>query len=140
VHVASAGGVWTALVSGFGGMRDHYGELTFDPRLPAGWENLSFRLQWHGTPVVVDVTADEITFEVGEGEDVPLCVRGVDYVAAAGQTLRVALDGQGPHFPGHPTRGPLAGARRADGTLLSASVPTLTATIPVISDDDEELG
>ena len=35
VHVASAGGVWTALVAGFGGMRDHRGALSFDPRLPA---------------------------------------------------------------------------------------------------------
>ncbi len=37
VHVASAGGVWNSLVYGFGGMRDHNGTLTFDPRLPAGW-------------------------------------------------------------------------------------------------------
>ncbi len=34
VHVASTGGVWSGLVSGFGGMRDHDGVLTFDPRLP----------------------------------------------------------------------------------------------------------
>ena len=31
VHVASAGGVWTALVSGFGGMRDHFGDLSVRP-------------------------------------------------------------------------------------------------------------
>ncbi|MGH2721582.1 MAG: HAD-IA family hydrolase, partial [Actinomycetota bacterium] len=42
LHVASAGGVWSALVSGFGGMRDHAGELSFDPRLPADWPSLSF--------------------------------------------------------------------------------------------------
>ncbi|POH85118.1 family 65 glycosyl hydrolase, partial [Ralstonia pickettii] len=49
VHVASAGGVWTSLVSGFGGMRDHYGELSFDPRLPKDWPELAFALRWHGT-------------------------------------------------------------------------------------------
>src|SRR5690606_16894801 len=37
VHVASVGGVWMALVNGFGGMRDHHGHLSFDPRLPAQW-------------------------------------------------------------------------------------------------------
>ncbi|MDN4163754.1 glycoside hydrolase family 65 protein, partial [Nocardioides sp. SOB72] len=34
LHVASAGGVWAALVNGFAGMRDHGGRLSFDPRLP----------------------------------------------------------------------------------------------------------
>ena len=38
VHVASTGGIWNALVFGFGGMRDHGGKITFDPRLPASWQ------------------------------------------------------------------------------------------------------
>src|SRR5690606_29989746 len=37
VHIASAGGVWNALVYGFGGLRDYKGRITFDPRLPAEW-------------------------------------------------------------------------------------------------------
>ena len=37
VHVASTGGVWSALVVGFGGFRDHGGRFTFDPRLPDAW-------------------------------------------------------------------------------------------------------
>src|SRR5690606_6194923 len=49
VHVVSAGGVWTALVCGFGGMRDYDGELSFDPRLPADWPSLSFPLRWRGS-------------------------------------------------------------------------------------------
>lgn len=32
IHVASTGGVWSALVYGFGGMRDHGGRITFEPR------------------------------------------------------------------------------------------------------------
>ena len=36
LHMASLAGAWTALVAGFGGMRDHGGELTFAPRLPPG--------------------------------------------------------------------------------------------------------
>ena len=39
LHVASTGGVWSALVNGFGGMRDHDGRLSFDPRLPDGWQS-----------------------------------------------------------------------------------------------------
>ncbi|MDR1711526.1 MAG: glycoside hydrolase family 65 protein [Propionibacteriaceae bacterium] len=44
VHLASAGGVWLALVAGFAGMRDSDGEIRFDPHLPPGWKSLSFSL------------------------------------------------------------------------------------------------
>ena len=67
VHVASAGGVWTALVAGFGGMRDHWGELSFDPRLPASWPSLSFPLQWRGTALQVTVTRTELTVSADSG-------------------------------------------------------------------------
>ncbi len=34
IHIASLAGTWIAAVGGFGGMRDHDGELSFAPRLP----------------------------------------------------------------------------------------------------------
>ncbi|WP_434810018.1 glycoside hydrolase family 65 protein [Microbacterium sp. bgisy189] len=136
VHVASAGGVWTALVSGFGGMRDHYGELSFDPRLPAGWDSLAYTLHWRGTQLKVSLTADELSIAAGEGEDVELSVRGTAYTAVAGQTLTVPLDGQGPVIAGRPTLGMLAESRRDDGSRLSASVPTSTATTAIPTIDD----
>ena len=55
VHVASTGGVWSALVSGFGGFRDlGAGQWCLDPRLPDEWESLTFRITLHGTRVRVD--------------------------------------------------------------------------------------
>ncbi|MDR1807661.1 MAG: HAD-IA family hydrolase [Propionibacteriaceae bacterium] len=44
VHIASAGGVWLALVQGFGGLRDSGRHPTLDPRLPPAWTTLSFPL------------------------------------------------------------------------------------------------
>ena len=136
VHVASAGGVWTALVCGFGGMRDHFGDLSFDPRLPADWPSLSSSLLWHGTRLDVTVTADSITFTTGPGGPVVLSVRGAGYVIAGEETLVVPLHGQGPRRPGRPSLSEIEDARRDDGTYLSASIPTLTSSIPVISDED----
>lgn len=137
VHVASAGGVWTALVSGFGGMRDHFGDLSFDPRLPADWPSLSFALQWRGTPLQVTVRADALTVEAGEGDPVEFSVRGETYTVDAGATVVVPLDGQGPVRPGRPTLRAVGASVRDDGTLLSASVPTavptLTGAIPVVA-------
>ncbi|MBW9111528.1 glycoside hydrolase family 65 protein [Microbacterium trichothecenolyticum] len=132
VHVASAGGVWTALVAGFGGMRDHFGELSFDPRLPASWPSLEFVLHWHGTRLVITVTRDELRVRAVEGEPVGFSVRGVGYVVGAGEEVVAPLDGQGPVIPGRPSLRELGDARREDGSLLSASVPTVTSTIPII--------
>ncbi|GAA1852733.1 glycoside hydrolase family 65 protein [Microbacterium koreense] len=132
VHVASAGGVWTALVSGFGGMRDHFGELTFDPRLPASWPSLEFVLHWHGTRLEVMVTRDELRVRAGEGDPVGFSVRGTGYVVGPGDEVVVPLVGQGPVLPGRPSLRGLGDARREDGSILSASVPTVTAATPEI--------
>ena len=42
------------------------------------------------------------------------------------------LVGQGPVIPGRPSLKQFADVRREDGTLLSASVPTVTTSIPII--------
>ncbi|MGP3534728.1 glycoside hydrolase family 65 protein [Microbacterium sp. RD1] len=135
VHVASAGGVWTALVSGFGGMRDHFGELTFDPRLPADWPSLSYTLQWHGTRLSITLRRDVLVVEAGEGDPVNFSVRGVPYSVQGGSRVEAPLLGQGPVMAGKPSLRQFADARREDGTFLSASVPTTTAAIPIVEDD-----
>ncbi|MET2010309.1 glycosyl hydrolase family 65 protein [Microbacterium chocolatum] len=132
VHVASAGGVWTALVSGFGGMRDHFGELSFDPRLPADWPELAFTLHWHGTRLEVVLTRDALRLRAGDGDPLGFSVRGVGYVIGPNDEVVVPLDDQGPVIPGRPSLKELADARREDGSILSASVPTVTTSIPVI--------
>lgn len=134
VHVASAGGVWTSLVGGFGGMRDHYGDLTFDPRLPAAWPELSYPLAWHGTVLRITLRRDEMIVRADEGgAEVPFLVRGVRYAVAGGEEVVIPLATQGPVRPGRPTLRMFADARREDGTLLSASVPIMTTTIPVVT-------
>ncbi len=135
VHVASAGGVWTALVCGFGGMRDHEGRLSFDPRLPEGWEAIDYPLQWRGTTLRITVRRDALTVRSEGVEPVSFTVRGEAHSVPAGGEVVVPLADQGPLIPGRPLLRQLIGERREDGTLLVASVPTVTTTIPVISAD-----
>ena len=139
VHVASAGGVWTALVSGFGGMRDHYGDLTFDPRLPAGWPSLEYMLHWRGTELRVAVTQTEFWIDAGEGDAVDFAVRGVPHRIEGGQSVVVPLVDQGPVREGRPRLGEIAEARREDGTLLSASVPDPMVPFPLLETVGEVL-
>ena len=121
VHVASAGGMWSSLVFGFGGFRDHGGRFTFDPRLPSQWSSLTFRLTIESARVRVTVRPDEIEFTVEDGEKVELEVRGEPVQVTAGSPVTVPLAGQGPRLAGAPL--PVAGRQRADGTVIGAIVP-----------------
>lgn len=94
VHVAAMGGTWLALVCGFGGLRDDAGELRFDPRLPAGWSALEFRLGWRGSVFHVKLSRATLRFRLLEGAPVPVRVRGEAFVVDG--EVEVALADQGP--------------------------------------------
>jgi alpha,alpha-trehalose phosphorylase len=121
VHVASTGGVWSALVCGFGGFRDHGGVFTIDPRLPQEWESLTYRVTLLGNRVQVTVFPDRVEMVVEDGDEATLVVRGERVTVRAGEPVTVALEGQGPRIEGEPP--PVAGRRRSDGTVISAIVP-----------------
>jgi alpha,alpha-trehalose phosphorylase len=67
IHIASCGGTWLALVAGFGGLRDFDGHVRLDPRLPASWDRLCFRLQVRGQLIEVDMTHAATTYRLLEG-------------------------------------------------------------------------
>ncbi|MEV0133915.1 glycosyl hydrolase family 65 protein [Dactylosporangium sp. NPDC050688] len=68
LHMASLAGTWLALVAGFGGMRDHGGELSFMPRLPDRLDRLSFSITCHGSILRVVVNHQEATYTVESGK------------------------------------------------------------------------
>jgi alpha,alpha-trehalose phosphorylase len=67
IHIASCGGTWLALVAGFGGLRDFDGHVRLDPRLPASWDRLRFRLQVRGQLIEVETTHAGTTYRLLEG-------------------------------------------------------------------------
>jgi len=58
VHIATMGGLWQAAVFGFGGVRADGDALRIDPRPAPSWRSLAFPIQWRGTRIDVEVTAD----------------------------------------------------------------------------------
>jgi len=123
VHVASAGGVWSALVHGFGGMRDYAGVISFDPRLPASWTSLTFRMTVRDTRLRVTLHAHSIDLTVEVGPGLTVGVRDKRVIVTIERSVTVPLDGQGPQIDGKPDAMALRGTLRADGTLITASVP-----------------
>ena len=86
LHLASLAGAWTALVAGFGGLRDDAGSLTLDPQLPDGINRLRFRLRWRGFRVTVDASHDEVTYGLRDGPDGELTI------LHAGEAIRVSVE------------------------------------------------
>jgi trehalose/maltose hydrolase-like predicted phosphorylase len=58
VHIATLGGIWQALVLGFGGMTVAGGQPRFAPHVPASWGSLRFRVRWRGTLFEVAASGD----------------------------------------------------------------------------------
>ncbi len=56
IHGASCGGVWQAVVFGFGGLRVADGTASTHPALPEGWNRLAFTVTIRGRRHRVEVT------------------------------------------------------------------------------------
>jgi alpha,alpha-trehalose phosphorylase len=63
LHMASLAGAWIALISGFGGMRDHdNGRLVFAPRLPEGLTKLAFTIRQRGRRLRLETDGRTATY------------------------------------------------------------------------------
>jgi trehalose/maltose hydrolase-like predicted phosphorylase len=59
VHAAALGGLWQAAVFGFAGLTLGEEGPRLDPKLPPGWNGLSFRIRWRGKDYALDTRAAE---------------------------------------------------------------------------------
>jgi alpha,alpha-trehalose phosphorylase len=75
LHMASLAGAWTALVVGFGGLRDDEGVLALNPHLPDGIAHLRFGLRWRGFRLRVDANHTEVSYTLRGDPDAELVIR-----------------------------------------------------------------
>ncbi|AFP38042.1 glycoside hydrolase family 65 protein [Mycolicibacterium smegmatis] len=101
LHMASLAGAWTALVAGFGGLRDDEGILSLDPHLPDGISCLRFRLRWKGFRVTVQANHSDVTYTVRDGPDGTLAIRhaGEELVLSTSEPTTVAIRPRHPLLP-----------------------------------------
>lgn len=101
LHMASLAGSWTALVAGFGGLRDDTGVLSLDPQLPDGISRLRFRLRWRNFRLTVDVNHEDVTYTVRDGPGATLTIRhvGEDLELTADAPVTVAIRPRDPLLP-----------------------------------------
>jgi alpha,alpha-trehalose phosphorylase len=76
LHLAALAGAWIVVVAGFGGMRDHDGELSFKPRLPGALTRLGFGLLFRGRQLRVHFDRDCATYTLASGEELRISHHG----------------------------------------------------------------
>ena len=91
VHIASAAGVWSSLVFGFGGVRDFEGRLSFAPRLPRAWNELAFPLRFRERQLRIKLTHEEERYLVEKGDPLNVLVRGESYLLSPGAPVAIKL-------------------------------------------------
>ncbi|WP_372495633.1 glycosyl hydrolase family 65 protein [Saccharopolyspora soli] len=91
LHIASLAGAWITTVAGFGGMRDHNGELTFAPRLPPELSGISFRMCVRDCRICITIHADKATYELVRGELVRTSHHGTPITLTQNQPITLPI-------------------------------------------------
>lgn len=76
LHIGALAGVWTVIVAGFGGMRDHDGELTFAPRLPEALSTVRFGMRVRGSRLTVEITRDTAIYRLDSSKPLEITHHG----------------------------------------------------------------
>ena len=101
LHIASLAGVWTALVAGFGGLREYGGLLSFAPQLPEGITELSFMVRWRGQRLRVAIEPDRATYTLQDGPHSSLALRhdAKDITVTTGKPVTELISKRHPKLP-----------------------------------------
>jgi alpha,alpha-trehalose phosphorylase len=91
IHIASVAGTWLAAVCGFGGVRDHAGQISFRPRLPSAITRLKFRLWFLGRGLRVEVDAHHARYTLMDGEPLDVEHYGDPVSLQPDQTLELEI-------------------------------------------------
>jgi kojibiose phosphorylase len=75
VHIGALGGLWQAVVCGFGGVRASDDALVLDPWLLPAWTRLAFPVTWRGTRLRVEVVPGPLRALVEHVAGPPAMVR-----------------------------------------------------------------
>ena len=91
LHIASLAGAWIGTVAGFGGLRDHDGQLAFAPRLPEALTRLAFRLTYRGRRLHVEVHRQRTRYSLLAGDALALVHHGEPITVAPGAPTTVPI-------------------------------------------------
>ncbi|MFC4554605.1 glycoside hydrolase family 65 protein [Georgenia faecalis] len=101
LHIASLAGATTALINGFGGLREHAEVLELEPALPGSVTRLRFRVRWHGMALQTEVTHEDVrlTLLVTDGQRMPVRLYGEELTITGHAEVRRPVRVRTPLLP-----------------------------------------
>ncbi|NER16914.1 glycoside hydrolase family 65 protein [Spongiivirga citrea] len=87
LHITSMAGTWMSIVEGFGGMRIKNDTLSFDPKIPEQWEAYSFKINFRNQIITVNVSQNDVAFELEGDRDLSILVKGEERIISPKQML-----------------------------------------------------
>ncbi|HVF13768.1 MAG TPA: glycosyl hydrolase family 65 protein, partial [Acidimicrobiales bacterium] len=115
LHLAALAGTWSAVVAGFGGLRDLHGRLCFAPRLPEQLSRIAFRLTVRGRRLRVEITPATAIYELLEGEPLALAHHGEELTVSTGRPVERKVPALAPRPRPSPPAGREPGANVRTG-------------------------
>jgi len=67
-------GTWMSIVEGFGGMRVKNNTLHFSPKIPKEWDAYSFKINFRGQILKVDISHHETSFSVDGTQELTIVI------------------------------------------------------------------
>lgn len=89
LHITSMAGSWQVIVYGFAGMKIKDDLLSFDPVIPSQWNSYTFRINFRGRNLRIQISTKEIKITITQGEDLNICLRNVVYLLKKGKELTI---------------------------------------------------
>jgi trehalose/maltose hydrolase-like predicted phosphorylase len=95
VRIAGLGGLWQAVVFGFGGVDMGGDTLAIDPKLPDTWQSLSFRLCWRRRVIGIRISHGTVRATLIDGLPIDIRICGTLGNLAEQRDLEVPLSHRG---------------------------------------------
>jgi len=72
VHTAAMAGAWLSIFSGFAGIREYHGILSFKPYVPEPWNSYQFKVTFRGRLIHVHIAKDMVQYALLEGDPITI--------------------------------------------------------------------
>lgn len=87
LHITSMAGSWQIIVRGFAGMKIENNQLHFSPVIPIQWNSYTFKINYRGSTIEMQVSQKEIKITMSEGDALNIYIRNVVYLLSQGKKL-----------------------------------------------------
>ena len=87
IHMACAGGTWSAVIFGFAGVTISNDKLFIDPLLPTQLSGIKFSFLFSGSLFRVNIQKEKITIKMDYGESLIVNINGIDHAFSKGTEI-----------------------------------------------------